>query len=131
MKFERHLECEIVQLEVYCNFFPSYLQILSEDYSKLVFLRADRTIEFHASFGNYYQTRIPRFGRDMLYHPSTCDLYTFGASSDIWRLNLEQGQFLNPISSKMPGVNTGKFQLEVLINKRCHESHSQFTGFWR
>lgn len=49
MKFERHMDCETVQFE-----------ILSDDYSKMAFLQADRTIEFHAKFGTYYKTRIPK-----------------------------------------------------------------------
>jgi len=49
MKFERHMDCEVVQFE-----------ILSDDYSKMAFLQADRTIEIHAKFGTYYKTRIPK-----------------------------------------------------------------------
>lgn len=37
-------------------------QILSEDYSKAVFLCADRTVNFHAKFGGYYRTRVPKVG---------------------------------------------------------------------
>ena len=35
-------------------------QILSDDYSKAVFLCQDRTVNFHAKFGAYYKTRIVR-----------------------------------------------------------------------
>ena len=83
LKTERYLDSEIVQFEV-----------LSDDYSKLAFMCADRKVEFHAKFGKYYSTRIPKFGRDMQYHGPSCDLF-FGASgNDIYRLNLERGQFL-------------------------------------
>ena len=51
MKFERHMDCEVVQFDV-----------LSDDYSKMAFLQADRTVEFHARFGTYYKTRIPKVG---------------------------------------------------------------------
>ncbi len=37
-------------------------QILSEDYSKAVFLCQDRTVNFHAKFGAYYKTRVVRAG---------------------------------------------------------------------
>lgn len=94
-KFERHLDAEVSQFE-----------ILSEDYSKLVFLKNDRTVEFHARFGRYYDFRIPKVGRDMLYHTSSCDLIIAGAGNDIYRFNLEQGQFLNPLVSSLNGINT-------------------------
>jgi ribosome biogenesis protein ENP2 len=49
VKFERHVDAEIVQF-----------QVLSDDYSKLALLESDRTVEFHARFGTYYKTRIPK-----------------------------------------------------------------------
>ena len=94
MKFERHMDCEVVQFEV-----------LSDDYSKMVFLQADRTIEMHAKFGTYYKTRIPRVGRDMVYDPVSCDLIIGGSSSDVYRLNLEQGRFLKPYTVLSEAVN--------------------------
>jgi hypothetical protein len=36
------------------------LQILSDDYSKVAFLCADRSVAFHARFGSYFKTRTPR-----------------------------------------------------------------------
>ena len=67
MKFERCFDSECVKMKV-----------LSEDYSKVVFLHNDRYIEFHAQYGKYYKTRIPKFGNDLDYHYSTCDLYFVG-----------------------------------------------------
>jgi len=94
LKFERCLDSEVVQFEM-----------LSDDYSKMVFLHCDRYVEFHAQHGRYYRMRIPKFGRDMVYHPSTCDLYFAGAGPDLYRLNLEQGRFLNPLSTEASGNN--------------------------
>jgi len=94
MKFERHMDCEVVQFEV-----------LSEDYSKMVFLQADRTVEVHAKFGTYYKTRTPRVGRDMVYDPVSCDLIIGGSSSEVFRLNLEQGRFLKPFTVLSEAVN--------------------------
>ncbi|GLV38829.1 lethal (2) 34Fd [Carabus blaptoides fortunei] len=94
LKFERCFDSEVVTFEV-----------LSDDYSKLVFLHCDRYVEFHAAHGRYYRLRIPRFGRDMQYHYPTCDLYVVGASSDIYRLNLERGQFLVPFTSTASSIN--------------------------
>lgn len=88
-KFERCFDSEVVATEV-----------LSDDYSKMVFLQNDRYIEFHAAHGRHYRLRIPRFGYDMKYHPLSCDLLVVGASSEIYRLNLERGQFLQSLKTQ-------------------------------
>ncbi|XP_078069267.1 nucleolar protein 10 [Mustelus asterias] len=88
MKFERCLDSEVVTFE-----------ILSDDYSKIVFLLSDRYVEFHSQHGHYYRTRIPKFGRDFSYHYPSCDLYFVGTSSEVYRLNLEQGRFLNSLQT--------------------------------
>lgn len=56
-KFERHLDADIVDFD-----------ILSDDYSKLVFLRSDRTVEFHARWGHLHTVRIPKVV-DVLFQP--------------------------------------------------------------
>ncbi|XP_030632387.1 nucleolar protein 10 isoform X3 [Chanos chanos] len=94
LKFERCLDSDVVAFE-----------ILSDDYSKLVFLHIDRYVEFHSQHGFYYKTRIPKFGRDFSYHYPSCDLYFVGASSEIYRLNLEQGRFLNSLQTSAVEVN--------------------------
>uniref|UniRef100_A0A4W6CA78 Nucleolar protein 10 n=1 Tax=Lates calcarifer TaxID=8187 RepID=A0A4W6CA78_LATCA len=88
LKFERCLDSEVVAFDV-----------LSDDYSKLVFLHCDRYVEFHSQHGHYYKTRIPKFGRDFSYHYPSCDLYFVGTSSEVFRLNLEQGRFLNSLQT--------------------------------
>lgn len=87
-KFERCFDSEVVSMEV-----------LSDDYSKLVFLQSDRYIEFHVAHGRHYRLRIPRFGYDMSYHQPSCDLFLVGASSEVYRLNLERGQFLQSLQT--------------------------------
>jgi ribosome biogenesis protein ENP2 len=77
------------------------LQALGDDFDKLVFLRADRSIEFHARYGRYFVTRIPKFGRDMAYHFPSCDLLAVGSSREIYRLNLEQVPL--PLFPILPG----------------------------
>eukprot|EP00899_Mesostigma_viride_P002570 jgi/Mesvir1/12313/Mv00509-RA.1 len=94
LKFERHLDHEIVTFEV-----------LGEDYSKLAFLCMDRYVCFHARFGSYFKTRLPKQGRSMCYDPSTCDLLMGASSPDIYRINLEQGRFLAPWETRSPAVN--------------------------
>ncbi|GMP88540.1 hypothetical protein CsSME_00040498 [Camellia sinensis var. sinensis] len=49
LKFERHLISEII------NF-----QVLADDYSKIAFLCADRSVCLHAKYGSHYSLRIPR-----------------------------------------------------------------------
>lgn len=95
MKFERYLTADIIAFDT-----------IAEDYSKLVFLHADRVVEVHAQYGFHYKTRIPKFGRDLAYHYASCDLFVVGASSEIYRLNLDQGRQLKPYTTrKSEGVN--------------------------
>ena len=68
MKFERCFDSECVKFKM-----------LSDDYSKVLFLHNDRYVEFHAQYGKYYKIRIPKFGRDFDYNFSTCDIYFVGA----------------------------------------------------
>ena len=101
LKFERCVDSEVVTF-----------RLLSEDYSKIVLLRCNRYVEFHAQHGRYYELRIPRFGRDFEYQPSTCELLFVGSGSEIIRLNLEQGRFLNPmVTNVSPNVGINKCAL--------------------
>ncbi|XP_041484227.1 nucleolar protein 10-like [Lytechinus variegatus] len=95
MKFERCMDSEVVKFHV-----------LSEDYSKLVFLQCDRYVEFHAKYGRYHRLRIPKFGRDLAYHKASCDLFLVGVSPEIYRINLEQGRFLSPFVADSVAINT-------------------------
>lgn len=88
LKFERCFDSEIVAHTV-----------LSDDYSKMAFLSCDRFLEIHAAHGRHYRLRIPRFGYDMSYHSPSCDLFVCGASSEVYRFNLERGQFLQPLQT--------------------------------
>eukprot|EP00088_Acartia_fossae_P005215 TRINITY_DN1228_c0_g1_i2.p1 TRINITY_DN1228_c0_g1~~TRINITY_DN1228_c0_g1_i2.p1 ORF type:complete len:712 (-),score=222.82 TRINITY_DN1228_c0_g1_i2:67-2202(-) len=101
LKFERCMDAEVVTFD-----------ILSDDYSKVVFLQCDRYVEFHTQQGRYYRFRIPKYGRDMTYHASTCDLYFVGSSHQIYRFNLEQGRFLNPLESEASALNCIKINPE-------------------
>ncbi|XP_071492595.1 nucleolar protein 10-like [Diadema antillarum] len=97
MKFERCFDSEVVKFH-----------ILSEDYSKLVFLQCDRYVEFHAKYGRYHRMRIPKFGRDLAYHSPSCDLFLVGMSPEIYRINLEQGRFLAPFVTDSLALNACK-----------------------
>ena len=60
-------------------------QILTEDFSKAVFLCADRSVHLHARYGAHFKTRVPRFGRDLAYAPETADLLIAASSPEIYR----------------------------------------------
>ena len=94
MKFVRHLEAEVVDL-----------QILSEDYAKLALLCNDRSVQLHARPGHHYQVRTPKYGRTLAYSHATCDLLVAGSAPEVYRVNLEQGRFLSPLPSASPAVN--------------------------
>lgn len=96
-KFDRCFDSECVKFE-----------FLSEDFSKLILLQADRYVEFHAQYGRYYRTRMPKFGRDLVYHKPSCDLFLVGDSSEVYRLNLEQGRFLQPYETDSSEINVCK-----------------------
>ncbi|WLF81506.1 Small ribosomal subunit biogenesis [Lodderomyces elongisporus] len=101
LKFERHTDCENVDFV-----------ILSQDWTKSVHLQVDRSIEFQTKGGIYYKTRIPKFGRSLCYNEVNCDLLVGASGNELYRLNLEQGRFLNPLHLETErGVNS------VTVNK--------------
>ena len=84
--------------------------MLSDDWTKSIHLQNDRSIELHAQGGLHYRTRIPRFGRALGYHFPSCDALVAGAGSEVYRLNLDQGRFMQPLQLQddgqdVPGVN--------------------------
>ena len=70
-----------------------------------------------------YIIRVPHFGRDMAFSREISELYIVGCrfvfknyfyfnlnfSSQIFRLNLEQGTFLEPFTSSAPSLNCCQF----------------------
>lgn len=71
--------------------------MLSDDWTKSIHLQNDRSIELHTQGGFHYRTRIPRFGRCLAYHFPSCDALFGGSGNEIYRLNLDQGRFMNPL----------------------------------
>eukprot|EP00921_Rhytidocystis_pertsovi_P018336 GHVQ01029013.1.p1 GENE.GHVQ01029013.1~~GHVQ01029013.1.p1 ORF type:complete len:610 (-),score=114.75 GHVQ01029013.1:201-2030(-) len=78
---------------------------LTEDYRKFVVLQSNRELEFHAQGGKHHSIRVPRHGRCMAYAQDTAVLYVGGSSSDIYRLDLEAGEFDAPLVSHCDYVN--------------------------
>jgi ribosome biogenesis protein ENP2 len=94
MKFQRGMSADVVAFEC-----------LSDDYSKLAFLQADRTLAFHAAYGKHYNIRVPKFGRDLAYGWDNCDMYVGTSGSEVYRINLESGQFKEPFMLGFSGCN--------------------------
>lgn len=96
LKFDRHTDCENVDFV-----------ILSQDWTKSVHLQNDRSIVFQTKGGIHYRTRIPKFGRDMVFNENSCDLFVAASGNELYRLNLDQGRFLNPfVLDTKQGVNS-------------------------
>ncbi|KAI9666167.1 MAG: hypothetical protein M1821_004102 [Bathelium mastoideum] len=74
--------------------------LLSSDYSKSLHLQSDRSLQFHTPQGCHYSTRIPRYGRDLVYSKCSTEalIPSVGLSGDgygeVFRLNLEVGRFM-------------------------------------
>lgn len=85
MKVERRLTAEVVSFE-----------LLADDYSKVAFMLADRTIELHAQYGSHYRIRIPSFGRAIMYEESAATLYVAASAPELYRLSLQHGTFFEP-----------------------------------
>ncbi|CAN3483919.1 ribosome biogenesis protein Enp2p [Diutina catenulata] len=93
LKFERHTDAENVDFT-----------ILSHDWTKSVHLQNDRSLEFHTKGGIHYRTRVPKFGRALAYNPVATDLLVAASGNEVYRLNLEQGRFLNPYQLDTTGA---------------------------
>ncbi|KAF2429290.1 WD40 repeat-like protein [Tothia fuscella] len=74
--------------------------LLSSDYSKSLHLQTDRHLEFHTPAGCHYKTRIPRYGRDLIYDRRSAEALvpSVGVNAEgngeVFRLNLEVGRFM-------------------------------------
>ncbi|KAL6738634.1 hypothetical protein Aduo_012161 [Ancylostoma duodenale] len=53
--------------------------------------------------------RMPRYGRDMAFSLERSDLYLVGASSEVYRLNLELGEWLSPLQTNSAALNCCQF----------------------
>lgn len=118
MKFERFVTSEIVDL---C--------CLSSDYGKLAILQDDRTIAIHAHYGAHETVRIPNFGRAMVYEATTCELLVASSRNFVYRLNLEEGRFMEPWefdSSNAAGVCMSLHGQQPLAAVGCDDGVVRF-----
>lgn len=95
MKFERCFDSECIKM-----------MVLSDDFTKIAMLQQDRHIEFHNSTGYYFKVRIPKPGRDFCYDYQNCNIFSCGASCDIFKLNLDIGAFEDSLTSDKQGFNS-------------------------
>ncbi|KRY35471.1 Nucleolar protein 10 [Trichinella spiralis] len=95
LKFERCVDSEVVKMKV-----------LSDGYEKLVMMEKERWLEFHVQYGHYFRTRIPKFARDFSYIESTAELYIANSGPDIFRLNLELGQFNTSLNTSASSLTS-------------------------
>lgn len=72
--------------------------MLSDDWTKSLHLQSDRTVEFHAQGGTHTRVRIPKFGRCIDYDFPRATGLVGSSSREIYRLNLDLGQFLAPFN---------------------------------
>ncbi|CAF3233272.1 unnamed protein product [Rotaria socialis] len=72
--------------------------------------------ELHSQLGNYDTIRTPKQGRDFDYRYSSYDLYLVGATNEIYRFNLKQGQYLESLSSKLMVKNLTSIEPGTPLN---------------
>ncbi|KAK2627974.1 hypothetical protein QTJ16_002620 [Diplocarpon rosae] len=83
--------------------------LLSSDYSKSLHLQTDRRLEFHTPGGCHYQTRLPRYGRDLQYDRLSAEALVPAVgvnaegSGEVYRLNLEVGRYMKPYQVDVGG----------------------------
>jgi ribosome biogenesis protein ENP2 len=94
LKCERGVDSEIRKIEM-----------ISDDFSKAALLLEDRNIEIHAQYGKHFKIRIPKYGRDLAYHRTSCDLFSVGSGNEVYRLNLFEGQFLKSFETAAESIN--------------------------
>ncbi|KAK8115994.1 hypothetical protein PG984_012496 [Apiospora sp. TS-2023a] len=91
-------------------------QLLSTDYTKSIHLQSDRSLEIHTKGQRHYTTRLPRYGRDLVYDRLSAEALvpSVGLDADgngeVFRMNLDLGQFLNSYKidvGRDEGVETG------------------------
>lgn len=83
--------------------------LLSSDYSKSLHLQSDRSLEFHTPSGCHYTTRLPRYGRDLVFDRQSTEalIPSVGVNQDgmgeVFRLNLEMGRYMRSFDIDVGG----------------------------
>lgn len=83
--------------------------LLSSDYSKSLHLQGDRSLEFHTPQGCHYTTRLPRYGRDLVYDRQSTEalIPSVGVNEnglgEVFRLNMELGRYMRSFEIEVGG----------------------------
>ncbi|KAF9888195.1 hypothetical protein FE257_009190 [Aspergillus nanangensis] len=83
--------------------------LLSSDYSKSLHLQSDRSLQFQTPSGCHYKTRLPRYGRDLVFdrHSTETMIPSVGVNQDgmgeVFRLNLEMGRYMRSFEVDVGG----------------------------
>ncbi|KAJ5267128.1 hypothetical protein N7478_009936 [Penicillium angulare] len=83
--------------------------LLSSDYTKSLHLQSDRSLEFHTPSGCHYTTRLPRYGRDLVFDRQSTEalIPSVGVNQDgmgeVFRLNLELGRYMRSFEVDVGG----------------------------
>jgi ribosome biogenesis protein ENP2 len=101
-KFKRYFSSQVL------NF-----QILTTDFSKIVFLCADRSLSVHARNGLHFRTFIPVEGRDITYIPCYNDVIVVGSTPTMHRFNMVSGRILAPLSTKANSINSCDYSVHT------------------
>jgi ribosome biogenesis protein ENP2 len=96
---------------------PSHFEFLTDNWDKLAVLRSDRKFEFYTKGGIYHTQSLPLRCRHFAYNPATADLLLASEESQLMRLNLEYGQFLEsiPASSEIANVVTFSHANQLIV----------------
>ncbi|OBA28620.1 WD40 repeat-like protein [Hanseniaspora valbyensis NRRL Y-1626] len=119
LKFERHTDCENVDF-----------LFLSKDWTKSVHLQNDRSIQFQNKGGLHYSTRIPKFGRSIVYNEESCDLFVASNSNEVFRLNLNKGQFLSPLELENENIGANHVTLNPYTNLLAVSTEENIVEFF-
>lgn len=117
--------------------------LLASDYSKSLHLQSDRSLEFQTPSGCHYRTRLPRYGRDLVYDRQSTEalIPSVGVNQDsmgeVFRLNLELGRYMRSFEvdvggddftssgggTLQGGINTGAVNTAAI----AEESHNLYA----
>ena len=101
---------------------PVHFQFLSDDWSKLVSLRSDRKLDFYNKGGDLFTVPLPLRCRHFAYSYPTANLFLASENQQLLRLNLEMGQFIEPIKTGFKVANKVAIAEEYQIICAAFES---------
>jgi ribosome biogenesis protein ENP2 len=86
-------------------------KILSTNWEKLVFLREDKTLEFHTKQGSFYFLKLPSTAPDLSLDPKKGIIYVPTLYRDIYTVDTAAGRFSNT------------FKVSSVSRRTCSEIH--------